>query len=134
MGTDYAARKLAKKQWKKAGGASQADGKGRDRAKKGAKRRLCQVKLGFCRPFHDGRIVMFQRYPRGCSSYSRCHPFMQGMCYSEPMLTGEDKAWSDGPSDHYDSDVEEPQKGFTNAVVGSTSPTHQDSHLTKLIF
>ena len=132
MGTDYAARKLAKKQWKKAGGASQVDGKERKRAKKGAKRRLCQVKLSVCRPFYNSRTVMSQKsFLRGCSFDCRWHPFMQGMCYSEPVLTGEDKAWSDGSSDHYDSDVEKPQIGSTNALVGSTSPAHQCSHLTK---
>lgn len=131
MGTDYAARKLAKKQWKKAGGASQADGKERKRAKNGAKRRLCQVRLSVCRPFCNCRTVMSQKsFLRGCLSDCRLHPFMQGMCYSEPVLTGEDKAWSDGPSDHYDSDVEKPQKYSTDAPVGSTSPAHQASHLT----
>ena len=49
-----------------------------------------------------------------------CH--LQGMCYSEPVLTGEDKAWSDGPSDHYDSDVEEPQTSPNKVPVSVRRP------------
>lgn len=45
----------------------------------------------------------------------------QGMCYSEPVLTGEDKAWRDGPSDiEYDPDVKWPQK------------THRETHVSTL--
>ena len=42
MGSDYTARKLAKKQWKRSGATSESNGKDRKR-KQGAKRRLCQV-------------------------------------------------------------------------------------------
>ena len=51
MGTDYTARKLAKKKWKKSGATSESNGKDRKR-KQGAKRRLCQVSYmspGSCR-------------------------------------------------------------------------------------
>ena len=56
------------------------------------------------------------------------------MCYSEPVLTGEDKAWSDGPSDHYDSEVVAPQKPPRKALVsvGVTNCGHSHSVIRRI--
>lgn len=51
-----------------------------------------------------------------CSCCELCTQ-MQGMCYSEPVLNGEDREWSDEPADHYDSDTEKLQKVSKEALV-----------------
>ena len=112
MGTDYTARKLAKKKWKKSGATSDSNGKDRKR-KQGAKRRLCQVISLVSGQLKSPSEVM-QRPSQRIVALS-----VQGMCYSEPVLSVEDKVWRDGPSDiEHDSDVKRLQK------------THPETHVS----
>ena len=49
-----------------------------------------------------------------------CVLCVQGMCYSEPELTGEDKAWGDGPSDiEYKPEIKWPQKTHPEVHVSN---------------